>query len=68
MRDRGFRYIFNLPYRCEMNPIELVFSQVKSYFKALRAKKFMGLHQDTHHNMISKAFKMVKKKNVIKCI
>ena len=22
MRDRGFRYIYNLPYRCDLNPIE----------------------------------------------
>ena len=26
MRDRGFRYIYNLPYSPEYNPIELVFS------------------------------------------
>ena len=68
MRDRGFRYIYNVPYRCDLNPIELVFSQVKSYFKAMRAKKFMGLHQDSHKVVVTKAFDMVKKKNVVKCI
>ena len=26
MRDRGFRYIYNVPYSPEYNPIELVFS------------------------------------------
>ena len=43
MKARGFRYIYNIAYMPQFNPIELAFSQVKRNFKALRAKKFMGL-------------------------
>ena len=43
MRDHSFRFVYNVPYSPDYNPIELVFSQVKRNFKALRAKKFMGL-------------------------
>ena len=42
MKEHGFRYIYNLPYEPRFNPIELVFSEVKRHFKALRAKKFIG--------------------------
>ena len=53
MKELNFRFIFNIAYRCEFNPIELVFSQVKRHFKALRARKFMGLIQDSHEAMVS---------------
>ena len=43
MRDRGFRWCYNVPFACQYNSIELVFSQVKAKFKALRARKLMGL-------------------------
>ena len=68
MRDRNFRYIYNVPYKPDYNPIELVFSQVKSYFKALRAKKFTGLTQDSHEALVAQAIGKVKKKNVVKCV
>ena len=37
MRDRGFRWIYNLPYMPVYNPIELSFSMVKRNFRSLRA-------------------------------
>ena len=43
MRERGFRWVYNVRYSPDYNPIELVFAQIKAYFKALRAKKLMGL-------------------------
>ena len=43
MRDHGFRFIFNVAYQPDFNPIELAFSMVKRNFKALRAKKMIGL-------------------------
>ena len=30
MRDMGFRYVYNLPYCPEFNPIDFVFAQVKT--------------------------------------
>ena len=42
MRERGFRYIYNVPYSPEYNPIEFVFSMVKRNFRVLRAKKLTG--------------------------
>ena len=43
MRDHGFRFIMNVPYSPDFNPIELAFSQVKRNFKAMRARKMIGL-------------------------
>ena len=68
MRDHGFRYIYNVPYSPDYNPIELVFSQIKSYFKALRAKKFIGQLQDCHEAVVVKSVMKVKKGNVVKCV
>ena len=52
MRERGFRWIFNVPYSPEYNPIEFVFSQVKHNFRKLRAKKFMGYSNQSHEAMV----------------
>ena len=57
MREAGFRWIFNVPYECQYNVIELTFSQIKRSFKALRARKMMGLIQDSHVAMIEQAVK-----------
>ena len=43
MRERGFRYIYNVPYSPDYNPIEFVFSMVKRNFRTLRARKLTGL-------------------------
>ena len=48
MRELGFRYIYNVAYSPDYNPIEFVFSKFKHSFKALRAKKLAGLIQDDH--------------------
>ena len=41
---------------------------MKRNFKALRAKKFMGLIQDGHEALVAKAVNKVKKKDIIKCV
>ena len=43
MRELGFRFIYNVPYSPQYNPIEFTFSKVKHTFRALRAKKMTGL-------------------------
>ena len=48
MRELGFRWIYNVPYSPEYNPIELTFSQLKHNFRALRAQKLVGLRQEAH--------------------
>ena len=48
MRELGFRWIYNVPYSPEYNPIELTFSQLKRNFRALRAQKLVGLRQEAH--------------------
>ena len=50
------------------NPIELVFSQLKANFKALRAKKLMGLIQDSHEMLVTRAVHQLKKANILKCV
>ena len=61
MRELGFRWIYNVPYSPEYNPIEFVFSQVKANFRKLRAKKFMGLTSESHQAIVVKALTSVKK-------
>ena len=68
MRDRGFRWIYNVPYMPIYNPIELTFSMVKRNFRSLRAKKMTGLIQDSHESLVKQAVKMIKKKDIIACI
>ena len=57
-----------MKYEPDYNPIEFIFSHIKRVFKSLRAKKFMGLIQDSHESMIAKAVRQVKKKDIISCI
>ena len=57
MRNHGFRWIFNPAYQPDYNPIELSFSMVKRNFRALRARKMIGLIQDSHEAMKKQAFK-----------
>ena len=46
----------------------MVFSTIKRKFKALRAKKFMGLHNSGQAQMIKQSVDSVKKKDVFKCV
>lgn len=68
MRELGIKYIYNLTYAPDYNPIELVFSKVKQKFKTLRAQKLAGLIQDGHESLIRKAVKNVRKKDIRNCI
>jgi len=68
MKERGFRWIYNVPYRCDLNPIELSFSMVKRHFKSLRAQKMMGLIQDSHESLVTQAVQKIKKKDIISCV
>ena len=47
-----FRSIFNVPYSPEYNPIELIFSPFKAKFKAFRARKLMGLTNESHEQLV----------------
>ena len=68
MRERGFRWIYNLPYMPVYNPIELSFSMVKRNFRSLRAQKMTGLIQDPHEALVKQAVKMLKKKDIVACV
>ena len=68
MKRLGFRFIFNVPYSPQYNPIELVFSQFKAKFKALRARKLMGLTNESHQDLVKRAVNGLKKKHIVKCI
>ena len=68
MKERGFRYIYNVPYSPDYNPIEFVFSIVKRNFRTLRARKLTGLIQDCHEALVTKAVQQIKKKDVVACV
>ena len=67
MRELGFKWVYNLAYNPETNPIEFVFSKVKHNFRNLRAKKFMGLTQESHEALIHQAVKGVRKGEIFNC-
>ena len=68
MTNLGFKYIYNVPYSPEYNPIEFVFSKVKQRFRSLRARKLAGLIQDSHEAMVREAVLSVKKKDIVNCV
>jgi hypothetical protein len=45
-----------------------VFSQLKANFKALRARKLVGLVQDGHEALVTKALRQIKKEHIVKCV
>ena len=57
----GFKFIYNVPYEPQYNPIEYTFSIIKRNFKCLRAQKFIDLVQDSHEALLRKAVTKVKK-------
>ena len=68
MRKYKLRWVYNVPYAYWYNPIEMVFSQFKAAFKALRARKMMGLTQESHETLVARAFQSLKKRNIEKCV
>ena len=68
MRRLKFRWVYNVAYSPEYNPIELVFSQLKANFKAARARKLVGLTQNSHRSLIVQALQSIKKKSIVKCV
>ena len=68
MRELGFKYVFNVPYSPDYNPIEFVFAKVKHEFRTLRAQKLTGVIQDSHEALIAKAVKSVRKQDVVNSV
>ena len=52
LRPLGFRYIYNVAYSPDYNPIESVFSKIKRTFRSLRAQKLTGNIQDSHESLV----------------
>ena len=59
MRKLGFRFIYNISYQPDFNPIELYFAQLKRSFSSLRAMKLAGVLQDSQEGLIIKAVKSI---------
>ena len=55
MRELGFRWIYNVTYSPQWNPIELTFAKLKREFKKLRMRKLLGLTQEGHEALIVRA-------------
>ena len=68
MKTLGFKYIYNVPYEPDYNPIEFVFSKIKQKFKCLRSQKFAGIINDGHEALIQKAVKSVRKQDIVNCV
>ena len=68
MKALGMRYVWNMSYSPEYNPIELSFSKVKSEFKKLRRRKLIGLTDESHESLIRRAVRSIKKQEIVNCI
>ena len=68
MARLGFRFIFNVPYSPEFNPIEFVFSKVKQKFRTLRARKLAGVIQDSHEALVRQAVECLRKKDIVNSV
>ena len=68
MKELGFRWIFNVAYSPEWNPIETVFSLYKRKFRALRARKITGQLQMGHEAMVHRAVGETKKQDIANCV
>ena len=55
MKRLKFRWVYNVPYSPQWNPIELAFSQLKRNFRKLRAKKLIEHTQESHEAIIVSA-------------
>ena len=53
--------IWNVPYRYDFQPIELVFSQVKRVYKKAKLSAFINQKTFDYPTEIEKAFNSVKK-------
>jgi len=60
--------IYNVPYRYDFNPIELVFSQVKRVFRKAKLNAFINDKPFDYKAEIHKAFSAVSKQTVANCI
>ena len=67
-RGVGIRWLFNLPYQCQLNPIELVFSKVKQRFKTQRAKSLVRGKRPYIHTLITRSVKCLVKEEIRNCI
>ena len=61
MRELGFRWIYNVTYSPQWNPIELTFAKLKREFKKLRTQKMIGHRQESHEALVTMAVKAVRK-------
>ena len=68
MRTLGIKWIYNMAYQPDYNPIEFVFSKMKQKFKCLRAQRMAGIISDGHEAIIHRAVKSVRKSDIVNCI
>ena len=68
MKELGFRFIYNVAYQCEWNPIEYTFSKVKHRFRCLRAQVITGALHCSYEGIIDRAFKSLKKGDIVNSI
>ena len=68
MKQLAFRWIWNVAYSPDYNPIEFTFSKVKQKFRCLRAQRITGVLQCSYETLIDRAVKSVKKTDIVNCI
>ena len=68
MSRLGFVAIFNTAYSPEHNPIEMIFSKVKHYFKAIKTNAIVNRQNEETKALIKRSFVNVTKGDVANCI
>ena len=67
MEENDIKYIYNVPYSPDFNPIEAVFSKVKSYFNKRKLNALANEKKFDVKLEMKQAFKQVKIKDVVNC-
>ena len=68
MQELHFRWIFNVAYAPDYNPIEFLFSKVKQKFRCLRAQMITGVLHSTFEAIIDRAVKTVRKQDIVNSV
>ena len=68
MKDLNYRWVWNVAYAPDWNPIEFTFSKVKHKFRCLRAQMITGVLHSSYEAIIDKSFKSLKKGDIVNSI
>ena len=68
LKEYGIRYIFNVPYSPDLNPVESCISVMKNTIKRQRTANLVLGKYDSNEELIKKGMRALTKKKIQNCI